>query len=875
MSTNLANLNTNPCKMCVPLGAVTAIYGLQRAMSLLHGSQGCSTYIRRHLATHYNEPIDIASSSLTEEGTVFGGEANLVKGLDNLIKLYEPEVIAIMTTCLAETIGEDVPAIIQRYRESRPELKTTLIPVSSAGYSGTHFEGWFRAVRALLSQIKMNLAPHGGLNIITGPASPADMRSLKNFLNGCGLPYTLLPDISQNLDGGHNPVYNRLPSGGTPLAEAAAMAGARLTLELTAFCPPEISPGALLEERYHVPLLRLNAPLGLRDTDALVKTLESLGAKVPQAVREERSRYCDAMIDAHKYSALGRAALFGEPDLVLGLARLCAENGLVPVVAATGGHYPGFEAKLRAEIGPTADNALVERFSVLNFADFEAIEYQALANGTNILVGSSEARRIEERHHIPLVRCAFPIHDHVGGQRVRTWGYSGALALLDRLANTLISRQDSTYRSALRQQFYQPEPAARPRSQAERTGRHPCFSPSACATQARLHLPVAPACNISCNYCVRKYDCPNESRPGVAAQVLSPAEALARFLKFKDSTSTFSVVGIAGPGDSLADWSRTADTLSLIRQADPGVTFCLSTNGLMLPLHAARLIELGVSHVTITINAVNPDIGAKIYAHVDYFGHRYQGRTGAALLLANQLAGLKMLTEAGLVVKVNTVLLKGINDEHVVEVVQKVAGLGAYISNIMQLIPVAGSAFENMSMVSNRAHQELRKRCGQYLSQMNHCRQCRADAAGLLGQDRSIEFQPAPQPVAPAVKPGAAVKIAVVSKSGVVVDQHFGQADRFYIYESDGREVRLLETRPIRRAGGGPSLCGGSCGGGEARQPGFTATLVEAVGDCNCVLALRIGESPSQRLKEKGIAAVATYDNIDRAVREAARGLAC
>jgi len=157
----MLNLNVNPCKMCMPMGAISALWGVKGCMPMLHGSQGCATYIRRHMATHYNEPIDIASSSLTEEGTVFGGEANLLKGLKNMMELYNPEVIGVCTTCLAETIGEDVEAIVKKFSGVK------VITVSSPGYGGTQNEGWFAAIRSILEQIEPNKQPNGKINIIT------------------------------------------------------------------------------------------------------------------------------------------------------------------------------------------------------------------------------------------------------------------------------------------------------------------------------------------------------------------------------------------------------------------------------------------------------------------------------------------------------------------------------------------------------------------------------------------------------------------------------------------------------------------------------------------------------------------------------------
>src|ERR1035437_389412 len=242
----LVNLTTNPCKMCMPMGAVTAFYGIKGCMTILHGSQGCSTYIRRHMATHYNEPVDIASSSLTEHGTVYGGEENLVKGLDNLIRVYDPKVIGIATTCLAETIGEDVPRIVDKYLTGRKGKPGLIITAASAGYSGTQYEGYFHALFSIVSAATANSAANPAanpatanpaanpatansagsaavseirkydtVNIITGPISPADTRFLKRLLDASGLSYILLPDLSENLDGGHEKKYEKLPGGGT------------------------------------------------------------------------------------------------------------------------------------------------------------------------------------------------------------------------------------------------------------------------------------------------------------------------------------------------------------------------------------------------------------------------------------------------------------------------------------------------------------------------------------------------------------------------------------------------------------------------------------------------------------------------------------
>ncbi|MBE6906625.1 MAG: nitrogenase cofactor biosynthesis protein NifB [Ruminococcaceae bacterium] len=869
MGANLVNLNVNPCKMCMPMGAVSAFYGLKGCMTILHGSQGCATYIRRHMATHYNEPVDVASSSLTEEGTVFGGETNLIRGIENLISLYSPEIIGVATTCLAETIGENVGAIIRKFYDAHPDAKVKIINASSAGYAGTQYEGFFRVLRAVVEQTPMDTNPNQSVNIIAPMLSPADFRQLKKLLESMGLSYILLPDLSENLDGIHEKHYKRIKSGGTPLGEIARMAGAKYTIELSRFISEDDSPAQYLNEQFGVPFERLAMPAGIRDTDALIEKLVELGGRKTPELMRERGRYIDAMIDSHKYCALGRAAVFGEPDFVYSVIRLCCENGVIPVLAATGSVCPALRPALEEEIRKCADRQLVEKTVILDDCDFDMIESVSRELGVNVMIGSSDGRRAAHRLGVDLVRCAFPIHDRVGGQRVRMIGYGGSLNLLDQIANILLGNQEERFRGEIYDSFFETarhtgqakKPEGALQTIAQRTASHPCYTCGG-GKYARMHLPVAPKCNIQCNYCVRKYDCPNESRPGVTTQVLTPEEALEKYKLVKKQVENLTVVGIAGPGDALANFEQTRDTLRMIREYDPDVTFCLSTNGLMLPLYAQELVDLGVSHVTVTINAVDVEIGAKIYKYVDYMGTRYTGVAAASILLGNQLAGLRYLTEHGIICKVNTVVLRGINEEHIEEVVKKVRDLGAYISNIMQMIPVAGSAFENMELVSNREISEIRNKCSVDLKQMYHCRQCRADAIGMLDNDVSIEFRggcgTGEEQAALPVK-----KYAVASKSGMLVDQHFGHADTFYIYESDGTTARFVEKRQVNHYCTGKEDCL------DDKQSKMDLIL-STVADCSGVLALRIGNAPLEKLESKGIKAVTTYDRIENAVKQAA-----
>jgi nitrogenase cofactor biosynthesis protein NifB len=856
-------------------------------MTLLHGSQGCSTYIRRHMATHYNEPVDIASSSLTEQGTVFGGEENLIKGLKNLIALYDPEVIGVATTCLAETIGEDLPRMIRDFYDANPDCRAKIIPVSSAGYSGTQYEGFFAALYAIVAHTEMSTQKHEKINVITGMLSPADTRYLKRLLRELGLQAIILPDLSDNLDGALQHQYKRLPEGGTPLEEIAQMAGSRLTVEIATFINEEYSPARYLYDTYGVPYVRCNVPIGLRDNDDLLRVLSEAGGSVSEAILSERGRYLDAMVDSHKYNAEGRAAVFGEPDFVYAAVRMCAENGIVPILAATGAKCERLGVMLEEEIRCTAAPQFIKTFEILDDCDFDTIEDWTMKLDANLLIGNSDGRRIAEKFNIPLIRCAFPIHDHVGGQRVRTIGYEGALTLLDRCTNELISRKEENFREDSYQKYYQgprkvwgvvpgeeKDPAGK--TIQERTASHPCFNGCG-GNYARIHLPVAQDCNIQCNYCVRKFDCPNESRPGVTTRLLTPAEALDRYMEAKEKIPNLTVVGIAGPGDALADFEKTQKTLQMIRMADPDVTFCLSTNGLMLPQYVQEITELGVSHVTVTVNAVDVKIAAKIYRHIHYMGEIYTGETAAAILLANQLAGIRMLAERGIIVKVNIVMLKGINEEHIPDVVEKVKSLGVVLTNIMQLIPVKGSRFENMPLVSNKDIMNMREQCGQRLTQMMHCRQCRADAAGTLNNDISaiLEsnmdssgckksdaiFMKETPPVALEQEP---LLLAVSSRSGVLVDQHFGQASDFYIYSFNNGEIRFVERRGVGKYCDKTTGCDGMGGGKQAKFE----EVYEAIKDCTCVVTMRIGDAPRLKLAEKGITAYMSFGRIEDSVME-------
>ncbi|HWR07877.1 nitrogenase cofactor biosynthesis protein NifB [Sporomusa sp.] len=397
---------------------------------------------------------------------------------------------------------------------------------------------------------------------------------------------------------------------------------------------------------------------------------------------------------------------------------------------------------------------------------------------------------------------------------------------------------------------------------AEITAKHPCYSFNAHHKFARMHLPVAPICNISCNYCNRKYDCVNESRPGVTSEILTPAQSLEKFIRVKAEIPHLSVVGIAGPGDALANWEAVTGSIRLIKAKSPETIFCLSTNGLMLPHYGQDIIDLGIKHVTVTVNCLEPAIGARIYRHIHYLGKYYAGENAAELLIGNQLKGIKLLADHGILVKVNIVMIKGINDEHIPAVVKKVKSLGALMTNIMPLIPAPGSVFQGFSQTSMKEVNAMRDLCQTDLTQMRHCQQCRADAIGLLTEDQSHKFRsPKPESGKKCNLPARVYKIAVTSKHKQLVDLHYGHAEEFHIYETDGVNTRFIETRPTQK------YCMGvvNCDETEAKKD----TLIEGIADCDVVLTMRIGYEAQKRLLGHGIPVVESCASIEEGLQQA------
>jgi nitrogenase molybdenum-iron protein NifN len=441
-SRTVRQVNENQCQHCMPLGGIIAFRGIEGTMVLVHGSQGCSTYMRLTCVNHFNEPVDIASSSLNEKQTIHGGEANLKKAFDNVRRVYAPSAIGVLTTCLAETMGEDLERIIRNYRNGKEAGCPDIIAVPTPSYSGSHTEGYWAATKAIIAYYARPSEPNRHINVIVPHISPADIREIRRIFTLMGFMCTLIPDYSLTLDRPFARHYQKIPTGGTKPEEIATMPGAPLTIQFGITCPDSLSPGFWLEQEYGVPLVTLPLPVGIEATDQLIVFLEKVsGRPRPESLVNERGWLLDAMADAHKYNAEGRAVIYGEPELVYALARACTENGIAPVVIATGTRT----SRLATCLEPLL-TGLDEHPIVLEEADFATIEAAALRAGANIAIGHSGGKFFTERHGIPVIRTGFPVHDRVGGQRILSAGYAGTLALLDRITNTLLEEKHGSYR---------------------------------------------------------------------------------------------------------------------------------------------------------------------------------------------------------------------------------------------------------------------------------------------------------------------------------------------------------------------------------------------------------------------------------------------
>jgi nitrogen fixation protein NifB len=395
---------------------------------------------------------------------------------------------------------------------------------------------------------------------------------------------------------------------------------------------------------------------------------------------------------------------------------------------------------------------------------------------------------------------------------------------------------------------------------------HPCFNKSAHHWFGRVHLPVAPRCNIQCKFCNRQFDCVNESRPGVTSAVLSPAQAMVYLEEVFRQKKNIRVVGIAGPGDPFANAGETLETCRLVRERHPEMMLCLATNGLNLAPYLDDLTEFNVSHVTVTVNAVDPAIGARIYAWMRIDKRVRQAEEGAQILLQRQIEAIRGLKERGIIVKINSIIIPGINEDHIEAVARRMAELKVDLFNCMPYYPSAGSEFEYMQEPSAETVNRIRSQAGRHVKQMRHCTRCRSDAVGLLGEAPSrglINTLQNCQHLEMEIRETRDQRIsqrpyvAVATQEGVLINQHLGEADRLLIYgyanggQSNGR-INLIEARRTPEPGSGLQRW---------------QELGELLKDCRSLLVSGAGSNPKEVLGAGGIEVIECEGIIEEGVR--------
>ncbi len=431
-------LTVNPAKTCQPVGAMYAALGIHNCLPHSHGSQGCCAYHRSALTRHYKDPIMATTSSFTEGASVFGGQANLVESINNIFTIYNPEVIAVNTTCLSEVIGDDLPQIINKARaDGKIPLGKTVIHANTPSFKGSHVTGFANMTSAMVQYLSEQSGKRSQqINIIPGYVEPSDMAEIRRIATEMGVKATLFPDTSGVVNSPLDGKFHLYPKGGATTEEIKSAGDGSFTLALgrTASLPA----AKLLDTKCKVPFECLDLPIGLRATDSFVDLLrKTAGVNVPESLMVERGQVVDVLTDMHQYFYRKKAALIGDPDHLISLAQFLTDLDMDVRLIVTGTPAgPKFVRRLREFVGE--DTVVKEGLGVDMFQFHQLVKKER----PDLLFGNTYVKYIARDEDIPLVRFGFPIYDRVGHQYFPITGYRGALRLLEKILNALLDRQD-------------------------------------------------------------------------------------------------------------------------------------------------------------------------------------------------------------------------------------------------------------------------------------------------------------------------------------------------------------------------------------------------------------------------------------------------
>lgn len=427
-------LTIQPAKTCQPVGAMYAALGIHKCLPHSHGSQGCCAYHRSSLTRHYKEPVMAATSSFTEGASVFGGQANLLEAINNIFTIYNPDIIAVHTTCLSETIGDDCPQIISKAKEEGkiPEGKY-VIHASTPSYVGSHVTGFSNMVKGMITAFSENGKKLNQVNIIPGYVEPSDMAEIKRIASMMEVKTVVFPDTSGVLNGPMTGKYEMYPRGGVTIEALKSTGSSTMTVALGHIAS---APAAkALDAKCKVPCQNLGLPIGLKGTDEYVNALKELGGVIPDELKVERGQLIDVITDMQSYFYGKKVGLIGDPDHLVALAGFLTDIGMNVRHVVTGTPGKKFINRIYDAIGS-------ESVNVRESSDYFYFHQLIKNEKVDIVFGNTYAKFLCRDEDIPLVRVGFPIYDRIGHQYFPLLGYRGALRLVEKILTALMDRQD-------------------------------------------------------------------------------------------------------------------------------------------------------------------------------------------------------------------------------------------------------------------------------------------------------------------------------------------------------------------------------------------------------------------------------------------------
>ncbi|MDQ7782780.1 MAG: nitrogenase molybdenum-iron protein subunit beta [Desulfomonilaceae bacterium] len=431
-------LTINPAKTCQPIGAMYAALGIHNCLPHSHGSQGCCAYHRSTLTRHYKEPVMAATSSFTEGASVFGGQANLVQAIDNIFTIYEPDVIAVHTTCLSETIGDDIPQIARKAEaDGKIPPGKYVIHVNTPSYVGTHVTGFAGMTKAMVDYFAESAGKKiNQINIIPGYVEPSDMEEIRRIAEVMGVRTVLFPDTSGVLNRPQTGKYDMFPPGGVTVEALKSTGNSQATIALGQLAS---GPAArALDSKCKVPCEILDLPIGLKATDRFVDTLRrTAGTDVPDTINIERGRLLDIITDMHQYFYGKKVALAGDPDQLIALTEFLVSIDMWPIHIVSGTVDKDFQARIKeiTQYVPHPVNVGIP-------GDLFLLHQWIKNEPVDLLVGNTYMKYISRDEDIPLVRFGFPVLDRIGHGYFPTVGYRGGMRLLEKILDVLLDRQD-------------------------------------------------------------------------------------------------------------------------------------------------------------------------------------------------------------------------------------------------------------------------------------------------------------------------------------------------------------------------------------------------------------------------------------------------